>query len=92
MDRLHQTFQDVEVSKNTLHNFMRKECNLTLKEACFQPIDRSNEKKIQEHLDWAHKWEKTDMDFTTNCVFLDESAFHISMKRSMAWPQKARLP
>lgn len=88
MDRLCHASQDLKVSKNTLHNFVRKECSLTLKKTCFQPIDMSNEKKIQEHLDWVHKWEKTDMDFTTNCVFFDESAFHISMKRSTAWPQK----
>ena len=25
---------------------------------------------------------------TTNCVFLDESAFHINLKRSMAWSKK----
>ena len=31
---------------------------------------------------------KTDMDFTRNCVFLDESAFHINLKRSMAWSKK----
>lgn len=28
------------------------------------------------------------MDFTTNCVFLDESAFHINLKRGMAWSKK----
>ncbi|CEI91047.1 hypothetical protein G6F70_008803 [Rhizopus microsporus] len=88
MDRLRQTPQDLKVSKTALRNFVRKECSLTLKKAFFQPIDRSNKKKIQEHLDWVHKWEKTDMGFTTNCVFLDESAFHISMKRSTTWPQK----
>ncbi|KAG0767881.1 hypothetical protein G6F18_003787 [Rhizopus arrhizus] len=31
---------------------------------------------------------KTDLDFTRNCVFLDESAFHINLKRSMAWSKK----
>ncbi|KAL1932493.1 hypothetical protein VTP01DRAFT_8171 [Rhizomucor pusillus] len=40
--------------------------------------------KIQERLDWVRKWEGTDMDFRTNCVFQDESAFHVNMKRSMA--------
>lgn len=25
---------------------------------------------------------------TTNCVFLDESAFHINLKRGMAWSKK----
>ena len=29
----------------------------------------------------------TDMNFLTNCVFLDESAFDINMKRSRAWPR-----
>jgi hypothetical protein len=28
------------------------------------------------------------MDFRKNCVFLDESAFHINMKRTMAWSKK----
>ena len=29
------------------------------------------------------------MGFRTNCVFLDELAFHINLKRSMAWSKKA---
>lgn len=28
------------------------------------------------------------MDFRTNCVFLDKSAFHVNMKRSMACSKK----
>ncbi|KAG1137521.1 hypothetical protein G6F37_011194 [Rhizopus arrhizus] len=56
--------------------------------ARFQPIDRNSEEKIQERLDWIRKWEKIDMDFTTNCIFLDESAFHINLKCSMAWSKK----
>ncbi|KAL1929073.1 hypothetical protein VTP01DRAFT_2132 [Rhizomucor pusillus] len=33
-------------------------------------------------------WEQTDMDFLTNLVILDESAFHINMERTMAWSKK----
>ncbi|CEP16486.1 hypothetical protein [Parasitella parasitica] len=58
-------------------------------ETRLQPIDRNSEQKIQERLDWIRKWEKTDMDFTRNCVFLGESAFHINSKRSMAWKTRA---
>jgi hypothetical protein len=61
---------------------------LSLKKVRLQPIDRNSEEKIQERLDWVRKWDKTDMDFTRNCVFLDESAFHINLKRSMAWLKK----
>ncbi|KAG1444656.1 hypothetical protein G6F56_010210 [Rhizopus delemar] len=28
------------------------------------------------------------MDFNSNCVFIDESAFHINLKRTMAWSKK----
>lgn len=51
-------------------------------------MDRNSEEKIQERLGWVRKWERTDMDFRINCVFLDEPAFHINMKRSMAWSKK----
>ncbi|GAB2960790.1 hypothetical protein GCM10027028_66410 [Streptomyces sundarbansensis] len=61
---------------------------MSLKKAQFQPVDRNSEEKIQERFDWVHKWDCTDIDFRTNCVFLDESAFHINLKRSMAWSKK----
>ncbi|KAG1452272.1 hypothetical protein G6F55_008764 [Rhizopus delemar] len=88
MKKLKQIFTELKVSKSTLFDFVKKHCNLSLKKARLQPIDRNSEEKIQERLDWVRKWEKTDMDFTTNCVFLDESAFHINLKRSMAWSRK----
>jgi transposase len=88
MEQLRQVFTGLKVSKSTVHDFVRNHCNLSLKKAQFQPVDRNSEEKIKERLDWIRKWEKTDMDFTKNCVFLDESAFHINMKRSMAWSKK----
>ncbi|ORE09576.1 hypothetical protein BCV72DRAFT_248065 [Rhizopus microsporus var. microsporus] len=63
MERLVQKFQDLKVSKSTVYNFVRTE------------LDKNNEDEIQERFDWIHKWERTDMVFRTNCVFLDESAF-----------------
>lgn len=38
--------------------------------------------------DWVVQWLKTDLDFETNCVFIDEAAFHINLKRTMAWSVK----
>ena len=88
MERLLQRFQGLRVSKSTIYNFVRIECNLSLKNAQLQPVDRNSEEKIQKRFDWVHKWNCTDIDFRTNCVFLDESAFHINLKRSMAWSKK----
>ncbi|KAI7861316.1 hypothetical protein BDF14DRAFT_1737323, partial [Spinellus fusiger] len=30
--------------------------------------------------DWICQWENTDMNFLTNCMFLDKSTFNIIMK------------
>ncbi|KAI8641991.1 hypothetical protein BD408DRAFT_443826 [Parasitella parasitica] len=37
---------------------------------------------------WVQKWQQTDMDVAINCVFLDESAFHINLKRGMVRSKK----
>ncbi|ORE09663.1 hypothetical protein BCV72DRAFT_247996 [Rhizopus microsporus var. microsporus] len=68
MQQLLQKFQDLKISKSTVYNFVRTECNLSLKKAQLQPC--------------------TDMGFRINCIFLDESAFHINSKRSMAGSKK----
>lgn len=73
MERLHQTFRELTVPKSAVYDFVRTHCSLSLKKARFRPIDRNSEEKIQERLDWVCKREGTDMDFRSNCVFLDES-------------------
>ncbi|KAL4214354.1 hypothetical protein AB4K20DRAFT_1943400 [Rhizopus microsporus] len=55
MERLLQKFQDLKASKSTVYNFVRIECNLSLKKAQFQPVDRNSEEKIQECFDWVRK-------------------------------------
>ncbi|CEJ05609.1 hypothetical protein RMCBS344292_19547 [Rhizopus microsporus] len=87
-EHLLKRFHGLKVSRSTVNNFMRRECNLSLKTADFHSIERSSPAKIEERHDWACEWENTDMNFLTNCVFLDESAFDINMKRSRTWPKK----
>ncbi|KAI8329482.1 hypothetical protein BC941DRAFT_518741 [Chlamydoabsidia padenii] len=87
-EHLLKRFNDLKVSRSTVYNFMRKECNLSLKKAEFHSIERNSPAKIEERYDWVRKWENTDMSFLKNCVFLDESAFDINMKRSRAWSKQ----
>ncbi|CEI97364.1 hypothetical protein RMCBS344292_11499 [Rhizopus microsporus] len=54
-ERLLQKFQDLKVSKSTVYNFIRTECNLSLKKAQLQPIDKNSGEKIQERFDWVRK-------------------------------------
>ncbi|KAI8989505.1 hypothetical protein BDB01DRAFT_842174 [Pilobolus umbonatus] len=83
-EHLLKQFHDLKV----VNNSMRHECNLSLKKAEFHSIERNGPTKIEERHNWVCKWKNTDMNFLTNCVFLDESAFDINMKRSRAWSKK----
>ena len=76
---------DLKVSCSTVHTFMRAECNLSLKKAEFHSVERNSPDKINDRHDRVREWDETDMNFLTNCVFLDESPFHINMKRTRAW-------
>jgi hypothetical protein len=38
------------------------------------------------------EWMNTDMDFLKSCVFIDESGFHINMKKTNAWSAKGTTP
>ncbi|CEG75865.1 hypothetical protein RMATCC62417_10841 [Rhizopus microsporus] len=87
-EHLLKRFHDLKVSRSTVYSFMKSKCNLSLKKADFHSIERNSPAKIEERHDWVCKWENTDMNFLTNCVFLDESAFDINMKRSRAWSSK----
>ncbi|KAG0755293.1 hypothetical protein G6F57_010065 [Rhizopus arrhizus] len=87
-EHLLKQFHDLKFSRSTVYNFMRSECNLSSKKADFHSIERNSPAKIDERYNWVCKWENTDMNFLTNCVFLDESAFDINMKRSRAWSKK----
>jgi hypothetical protein len=87
-EHLLKRFNVLKISRSTVYNFMRKECNFSLKKADFYSIERNSLAKIEERYDWVRKWENTDMNFLINCVFLDESAFDINMKRSRSWSKK----
>lgn len=84
MEKLRQQFEEIQGSKPTLYQFMKNECDLSLKNAKFQPVDSNSEAKIHKQFDRIRKWDETDMDLRKHYVLLDESAFHINMKRSMA--------
>ncbi|KAI8639716.1 hypothetical protein BD408DRAFT_349481, partial [Parasitella parasitica] len=81
MDSLTNQFSEIKISTTGLYNFMTKECKISLKRAHFHSVDRNSPEKIENRFQWVTKWSETDMDFMSNCVFIDEAAFHINMKR-----------
>ncbi|KAI8875098.1 hypothetical protein K501DRAFT_203330 [Backusella circina FSU 941] len=67
---------------------MTEKCCVSIKQSRFHSVERNSSEKIQERFDWVTRWQKTDMDYATNCVFIDEAAFHINLKRSFGWSKK----
>ncbi|CAO3701945.1 unnamed protein product [Rhizopus stolonifer] len=88
MENLTDQFSSLQIKKTALYNFVTKKCNISLKRAHFHAVDRNSPEKIQARHRWVEVWNETDMDYLSNCVFIDETAFHINMKRSVAWSKK----
>ncbi|GAN06739.1 conserved hypothetical protein [Mucor ambiguus] len=85
MESLTASFIELEISKTALYNFVTKNCNISLKRAHFHSVDRNSLRKIKERREWVEKWMDTNIDYMNNCVFIDEAAFYINMKRTFAW-------
>ncbi|CEP15746.1 hypothetical protein [Parasitella parasitica] len=58
------------------------------KEAHFHSVERNSPEKIEERYQWVKLYMETDLDYKSNCIFIDESAFHINLKRNFAWSRK----
>ncbi|KAG1611262.1 hypothetical protein G6F46_009390 [Rhizopus delemar] len=87
-EHLLKRFNDLKISHSIVYNFMRSECNFSLKKADFHSIERNSPAKLEERYNWVCQWKNIDMNFLANRVFLDESAFDINMQRSRAWSKK----
>jgi transposase len=81
-------FEGLKISQTALHSYLKEKCCVTLKRARFHSVERNSPEKIEERFSWIKRWLQTDMDYSSNCVFIDESAFHINLKRSYARSKK----
>lgn len=85
MKELTENFENLKLSKATLHRYMAGLWELSFKKAKLEPIERNSPAKIQARVDWVEEWHNTEMDYMTNCVFIDEAAFHVNLRRTQAW-------
>jgi hypothetical protein len=85
MDGLSAQFMDLSISKTAVYNFMKEKCRISLKKAHFHLVERNSSENIEIRYKCIKRWMETDMDYLSNCVFIDEAAFHTNMKRTVAW-------
>ncbi|OAD74850.1 hypothetical protein PHYBLDRAFT_144210 [Phycomyces blakesleeanus NRRL 1555(-)] len=79
------SFANFSLKETSVRNFMTNECNLLFKRATLQTKERNSGKTLQKRFEWVEQWTTTDMDFLSNCVFVDKSGFDINMRPPSAW-------
>ncbi|KAG1446454.1 hypothetical protein G6F56_009566 [Rhizopus delemar] len=42
----------------------------------------------EQRYQWVKRWAEADMGFTSNCLFIDEAAFHINLRRYYPWSKE----
>ena len=77
-------FEGLKIATTAIYDFMVNEYALTIKKAQFEPKKRNSPASIEARFNWAANLMNTDID----CIFTDESAFHINLSRTMAWSAK----
>ncbi|KAI7906276.1 uncharacterized protein BX663DRAFT_428181 [Cokeromyces recurvatus] len=75
VESLTAAFEGFDIKKSGVNEFMKDQCNLSLKVVTLHPRPRNNEKNLEKRLKWVQEWMGTNMDFTKNFVFIDESGF-----------------
>ncbi|KAG1464956.1 hypothetical protein G6F46_009144 [Rhizopus delemar] len=78
-------FANLDIKKSRVAEFMKEECNLSIKVVGRHPVARNKEENLQKRADWVEKWVQNGMDYLKNCIFVDESGFGINMRRSRGW-------
>ncbi|KAI7847508.1 hypothetical protein BDC45DRAFT_525920, partial [Circinella umbellata] len=72
---LTQNFENLEIKKSRVVEFMKNECNFSIKVISRHPTARNS----------TAEWLEKEMVYLQNCVFLDETGFDINMICVRAW-------
>ncbi|KAG1154276.1 hypothetical protein G6F37_009600 [Rhizopus arrhizus] len=85
VESLTKSFENFSLKETSVRNFMKTECNLSFKRAILRSSEQNSEDKLRQCFEWAELWTSTDMDYLSNCVFVDEIGFDINMRPPSAW-------
>lgn len=88
VDNLTTSFAGLQIKKSRVAEFMKEECNLSIKVMTRHPLARNKEETLQARADWVNQWVENGMDYLRNCIFVDESGFDINMRRSRGWSKR----
>ncbi|CEG70178.1 hypothetical protein RMATCC62417_06123 [Rhizopus microsporus] len=67
-----------------MNHHLRNSMLITIKKPTFNPKVRNSENNLQTRYEWFMKWKDSDLDYTENCVFIDEAGFNINVRNNWA--------
>ncbi|KAI8875902.1 hypothetical protein K501DRAFT_299141 [Backusella circina FSU 941] len=86
VEDLIKSFEGLEIKKSRVAEFMKDECNLSIKVATRHSVERNSKTTLEASAQFVKEWiQEKGMLYMQNCVFLGESGFDINMCRSRAW-------
>jgi hypothetical protein len=97
IDKLTEQFMDFTISKSQLNHRLKNTMLISVKKPTFEPAVRNSEAILQARYEWFMEWKDTDLNYETNCIFIDEAGFHINMRNNWArsdlgTPAKVTIP
>ncbi|CAO3678991.1 unnamed protein product [Rhizopus microsporus] len=90
VENLTKSFEGLEIKKSRVAEFMKEDCNLSIKVVTRHPMDRNSQKTLEARANWIEEWQNKGLHFMKNCVFLDEAGFDVNMRRSRGWAQRGK--
>jgi hypothetical protein len=69
-----------------MNHHLRNNMLISIKKPTFDPMARNSDNNLQTRYEWFMKWKDSDLDYTKNCVFINEAGFNINMRNNWARP------
>lgn len=86
VEDLIQSFEGLDIKKSRIAEFMKEECNLSIKVVTRHLVAKNSKATLEACAQFVKEWiQEKGMLYMQNCVFLDESGFDINMCRYRAW-------
>lgn len=79
------------ISKPQLNHHLKNNMLISVKKPSFEPEARNSEKTLQTRYELFMKWKDPDLDYTKNCIFIDEARSAVGTPARVETP-KTRVP
>ncbi|CEP19829.1 hypothetical protein [Parasitella parasitica] len=88
-ETLMKNFPEVDISPTAFYKFVRQNCALSIKKVQLISADRNSDDAKLKRREAVSSWlADKEMDFESNCVFLDEAGFNLHISRTRGWSRK----